>query len=325
LGARNSCFIENLSFHSSEIALKNEQIPTISVCIPVYNVDVRKLAHSLINQLDATVELIFIDDCSQQHYKELNAELKSKQLTWINLEQNVGRSKIRNLFLKYTQHDYLLFIDCDSHIVTPNFLKNYQKHINANSQVMFGGQLFPAICPSKEQRLSWTCGMKSEMQNATKRNKHPNHSIKTNNLLIKRTTLAQLPFEERINDYGHEDTLYGIECQRHGIIVQHIDNPVLNAHIDNNSEYLQKIETAISTLIKIGEFYQYNQLLNESVRLLAFARKIEVLHMQFILRIVYKLIGKTTRRLLINTNFSSVKLLNVYKILYYFGHDKNRV
>jgi len=302
---------------------KDEQFPTISVCIPVYNVDARPLAYALIKQIDTSIELVFIDDCSKQHYKKINNALSSQQITWINLERNVGRSKIRNLFLKYTKHDYLLFIDCDSHIIDSNFLKNYQTSIRANSQVIFGGRVYPKTCPSKEQVLSWTSGRKTEEKNATQRNKNPNHSLKTNNLLIKRTTLYKYLFDERIEDYGHEDTLYGIECQRHKIKIQHIDNPILNAHLDTNAECIEKTETAIKTLIKINNFYKHKKLLYKHIRLLAFAKKIENMHLSFVFKTLYKWRGKRIKKKLINTTRPSLQMLNLYKTLYLFGQQEH--
>ena len=62
----------------------------ISVCIPVYNRDVRPLVRALVaqgNALDVEVEIICIDDCSTDDSPLLNAELKGL-CRWVQLEEN---------------------------------------------------------------------------------------------------------------------------------------------------------------------------------------------------------------------------------------------
>ena len=90
---------------------------TLSVCIPVYNQDVTGLVYSLLEQIKSSalgqlVNIIIIDDHSEESFYSLNRVL-SKEVTYKYLDKNIGRSKIRNKFLKYSESDYLLFIDCD--------------------------------------------------------------------------------------------------------------------------------------------------------------------------------------------------------------------
>jgi len=85
----------------------------ISVCIPVFNADVRKLADSLIAQAGRIPsEIILIDDGSDAAFREMNRELKDKGVRYFELGENIGRSRIRNRFTGHAIYKYLLFLDC---------------------------------------------------------------------------------------------------------------------------------------------------------------------------------------------------------------------
>lgn len=83
----------------------------LSICIPVYNVDVTKLVfdlHTQIQELNESIEIVLIDDSSELEIKVKNRLLK-EYCKIIELETNVGRSKIRNLFVSQCKHPSLLF------------------------------------------------------------------------------------------------------------------------------------------------------------------------------------------------------------------------
>ncbi|MBQ0151402.1 MAG: glycosyltransferase, partial [Chryseobacterium sp.] len=104
----------------------------LSICIPIYNFDVRKLVFDLkkeINRDSIDAEIILIDDASADKFKNYNQELQSQVDTFLLLDENLGRAKIRNLFLKYAQGDYLLFLDCDGKIINAQFLSKYLQFI----------------------------------------------------------------------------------------------------------------------------------------------------------------------------------------------------
>ncbi|MDC3337029.1 glycosyltransferase, partial [Flavobacteriales bacterium] len=96
----------------------------ISICIPIYNFNVVPLVKELLRQIEGLqCELLLIDDASTAFVVE-NSELHNVTKL-IVLDQNVGRAQIRNLFLKYAKHDYLLFLDCDSLVENKDFIENY--------------------------------------------------------------------------------------------------------------------------------------------------------------------------------------------------------
>ena len=83
---------------------EKKRINMISVCIPIFNCDVNSLVNELSLQFKSfniPGEIILIDDCSDENYKKLN-RFKGDNISYYELKENIGRSKIINLFLKYT-------------------------------------------------------------------------------------------------------------------------------------------------------------------------------------------------------------------------------
>ena len=130
----------------------------LSVCIPVYNFDVTELIFDIRNQIntdDLDAEIIFIDDASQEEMRQRNEIVKSLTDHYILLEKNIGRSKIRNLFLKYSKSDYLLFLDCDGKIITKGFIKNYINFINNHHpDVVYGGRTVNESQPDQQNVIA---------------------------------------------------------------------------------------------------------------------------------------------------------------------------
>ena len=69
-----------------------------------------------------------------------------------------------------------------------------------------------------------------------------------NNLLIKKTLLQQFPLDEGLRGYGHEDTKLGWQLAAAGIPVQHLDNPVLHASLEDAAAFLDKSEQGVRNL-----------------------------------------------------------------------------
>jgi hypothetical protein len=249
----------------------------ISICIPVYNFDITPLVKELAKQiglLNQSAEIVIIDDCSDRKYKELN-RIACQEHIYVELAENIGRARIRNLFLKYVKYDYLLFLDCDSLILLPTFLSNYLEIIRQKPAIVCGGRIHEDIKPSREKRLRWKYGNSREIRSVEVRNRFPNNSFMTNNFLIDRKILEQIKFDKRITQYGHEDTLFGYSLKKNDIVIRHIDNPVENGDFDYNKDYLKKTEEGIKNLVGILNFPEYQEDLQNDVALLRFYRKVK--------------------------------------------------
>ncbi len=242
----------------------------ISICIPIYNFDVRQLVETLayqIESLEIPFELVLIDDCSSDVYREINQRI-CEQFTYILLPENIGRSKIRNLFLKHTKFDYLLFLDCDSIVQKSDFLESYLKSINPHNLVICGGRKYPSACPDKSRSLRWNYGIKRESQDVFKRRENPNRSFMTNNFLIHRDLFFQIPFDETLSGYGHEDTLMGYFLKCKSVEIFHIENPILNGDIETNIHFIEKTEQGIVNLSFIAQKMEFDRNFTEDISLL---------------------------------------------------------
>lgn len=290
----------------------------ISICIPVYNFDVRPLVGELTKQIqfifEYEIEIILIDDASLEEFREKNRAL-SQLHEYIQLEKNIGRAKIRNLFLNYSSQPYLLFLDCDSSIAfNPNFIKNYLQHIlSTQSLISYGGRIYPQEIPTKNQTLSWKYGSCIESKPADLRKIDPNKSFQTNNFIIHRSLFQNNLFDESLIDYGHEDTLFGLTINAKRIKIQHIENPILNHHIEENKEFLNKTKLAINNLVILinsGKIQpkDYNQ-----IKLLKYYQFLDAI---FLRALFLNLFQKIESKVLINLigENPNLKLFNLYKL-----------
>ena len=130
---------------------------TLTVCIPVYNQDVTVLVYALIKQTKLArgfANIVVLDDHSESAFHKINSAL-SKDVSYIRLQSNIGRSKIRNKFLEYTDADYLLFIDCDSTIIDDTYIPCYQKYLDQHKpSVVVGSSVYQNEQPSRQYKLT---------------------------------------------------------------------------------------------------------------------------------------------------------------------------
>ena len=243
----------------------------ISICIPIYNFEVSHLVNKLSSQcmvLDIPTEIILIDDCSNGKYKEINDRACSAH-KYIKLEKNIGRAAIRNSFLKYATYEYLLFLDCDSIVSSDDFLKKYLDALKKHSaELICGGREYAKLRPDKSKLLRWKYGVNVESKTFEERGRNPNKSFMSNNFLVSSAVFKMIQFNEKLVEYGHEDTLFGFELKKRNIHIIHIENPILNGDLDSNEIYIKHTEEAISNLIHILKITDYDKELIQDVTLL---------------------------------------------------------
>lgn len=224
----------------------------LSILIPIYNFDCRRLVKDLVAQamkLEEAVEIICLDDCSTEAFATLNQEISlyASFVQYDYLHQNIGRAKIRNVLAQKAIFPYLLFMDCDSAVREDNFLKKYIANCRANT-VVCGGRSYLETPPKNAFRLHWEVGRKREQLSAAKRNEMPYHQFMTNNFLAPKTIFDRLQFNEEITQYGHEDTLFGLALKQLNINILHIDNSLLHIGLETTATFLMKTEQAVENL-----------------------------------------------------------------------------
>jgi hypothetical protein len=288
----------------------------ISYCIPIYNYDVSGLVMELDRQashLDLQYEIILIDDFSEKYKEENSKLLQINSVQYIELDQNIGRARIRNLFPEYSAFNYLLFLDCDSEIISDDFVKNYHNEIINLCKVICGGRIYPEKPISGEQKLHWRYGTIKESMPVSIRSADPNKSFMTNNFLIEKEILEKIKFDERITQYGHEDTLFGYYLMKNNIPIKHIDNPVLHGSLENNSAFIAKTESGIINLIRILNYLENETDFIKGVKILKFHRKIKSNGLSLILKPLF-IIFCPLMKLLLLSGCTSLALFDIYKI-----------
>jgi hypothetical protein len=73
----------------------------------------------------------------------------------------------------------------------------------------------------------------------------------TNNFVVPKAVMLNIPFDETVTTYGHEDTLFGFQLQAAGIDILHLDNPVLHIGLDEAAHWLEKQRIAIQNLYRL--------------------------------------------------------------------------
>ncbi len=256
----------------------------LSICIPVYQFHISRLIKVLsaqIVEVGIPIELLVIDDGSEEKFRDQNRKFVQNQLiNYQELPQNMGRAKIRNLLAHKAQFEYLLFLDCDVIPVEANFLKRYIEAIK-NQSVVYGGTVYSPSPPQDQDFLfHWRYGKAKEEISSQKRSRHPYATFKTNNFLVSKNLFFNNLLEENLTGYGHEDSLFAFSLKAQGIAIQHIHNPVLHEGLIPADELVTKLESSLENLIfleKLGKpvpvkIYKWYRALN-GIRNIPFAKK----------------------------------------------------
>lgn len=289
----------------------------LSICIPVYNFDVRELVFDLKKEIDSQkidAEIILIDDASKEEFKQINSELREVIHQFISLEKNIGRSQIRNLFLQYAAGEYLLFLDCDGKITGKNFIKNYTQFIqeHPDTQIMYGGRKVLDSASDPDHYLRWKFAVERENLSVELRKEKPYLSFQTNNFVIRKDVLEKVGFNPEFQKYGYEDLLFAMDLKTEGIRIDHIDNPILNNDLESNIIYLDKVEESVESLSCMLKDNTLSLKLAE-VKLVRIYNKLKNSPFKVILELLFTIGEGSVKRKLSKGNVN-LRYLDIYKL-----------
>ncbi|MBZ4042527.1 glycosyltransferase family 2 protein [Flavobacterium hibisci] len=287
----------------------------LSILIPTYNYNVYNLVlelHKQCMELGIIFEIIVIDDGSNSQTNETNNHINLlKNSTFIPLNKNIGLSSNRNLLASNTNYENLLFIDGDSVIINPNYIKNYINAIQ-DFDIIYGGRVHPETVDYSKQKLRWKYGRMVEDKTALQRNSALYKTLMFNNTLIKKSRFNEIKFDSNLIKYGHEDTLFAYQVSLLQFKVKHIDNAIEHGHIDESKVFISKIKNGLDNLISIDES---NKIDPDFVKILKLYHFLKKYNLNFALNVFYKLLNKIIHRQLISKN-PSLFLFNLYRIGY---------
>lgn len=228
----------------------------LSILVPIYNYNVYPLAgelHKQCTDCGINFEILCQDDASKSILNAINEKVNIlSHCSFTALEENLAHRGNRNSLAKQAKFDFLLFIDGDSKIIQPDFIKKYIVNLK-DYDVIYGGRLHPEKCPSNNQNLRWKYGKFIEDKSAENRNKNPYQSLLFNNTVIKKDCFNKVKFDRNMKKYGHDDTQLSYELSLLNAKVNHIKNPVEHGDIDKNKDYLNKTKESLENLILLYE------------------------------------------------------------------------
>lgn len=287
----------------------------LSILIPAYNQSCLELARALQRQCEGeslSYEILVADDGSTdaaaRRENSLVGELPNCRA--LLLQQNQGRAATRNLLVRASQGDYLLFIDSDALLIRPDFINRYAA-LCPTEAVVCGGILHPRELPAPEVSLRYRYEKACEPHfTARARSRHPYQCLRSFNIMLPRQVALRYPFDENVRTYGYEDTLLGRAYERDGVLVMHIDNPLLNSDLEDNATFLEKTRESMRTLLQTeAQMQGYSSLLAAYCRLdkLCLARPLAAL---------FRRCHRLAERNLLGGS-PSIRLLQLYKLAYY--------
>jgi len=287
----------------------------ISILIPVYNFNIVELISEISYQAEKSghhFEILCYDDASDEGFKKQNRSIASlKNIRYVELYSNIGRSKIRNKLAADALYESLLFIDGDTKIVSSEFLLKYLKFCDKKA-VVTGGICYEKYPPKeKEKFFRWFYGCKREAIPAISRQKFPYQSFMTSNFLIPKSVFLSVKFNEEIMGYGHEDTLFGYALFKNKIPIVHIENPLYHIGIEKTDVFIKKTEEGLKNLL----FIYHKNLVGKEIKLLKYYKKLNKFWIRPLIKILYKFFKKF---ILSNLNSKNPKLIlfDLYKLGY---------
>lgn len=114
----------------------------VSIIIPIYNVEkyIEKCLNSVINQTYNNIEIILIDDGSEDKSKQICDDY-AKTDTRIKVihKKNEGVSKARNIGIDISKGEFITFIDSDDYIDKNYIEELYNLCVRTNSDIVICG------------------------------------------------------------------------------------------------------------------------------------------------------------------------------------------
>ena len=283
----------------------------LSILIPCYNFSVFHLIKDLHQQAELQkihFEIICAEDGSTEKFSNSDVK-KFKNVTYLNHEKNVGRSKIRNLLSKQAKFKWLLFIDCDSKINNKNFLSDYLQKTQYSNSLFYGETEYEKRIKNPKKKLHWLYGKKIESKRKKKQ-------FSSHHFLIQKKIFNDILFNEKIKGYGHEDTIFSIEMKLKNYKLIYIKNTLLHIGLENNDEFIRKVENSLTNLIKLSKQYKLNHL-----KIIRIHKILSSCYFDYIIIILFQSLKKIILKNLLSKE-PNLLFFQFYKLGYYCKNVK---
>ncbi len=291
----------------------------LSICIPVYNFYVTELVHSLQEEaetLNIEYEILISDNASDENFRKENSLLSTLlNVRYLQSEVNLGRTGNRNSLFETAQYPYILFMDCDSKVSKKNYIKDFLPYCTPGI-LCSGGRLYFSEEPQdKKYLLHWRVGTSRESFSAEIRSRKPNNNFMSCNFLIDKKNFNIVKFDERLQGYCNEDTLFGIELKKKGIKISHIDNPLYHLGLETAEIFMSKIEDGLRNYHKIKFLYNNDPEFIDSCKILRVEKKLRKWHLDKFYKYFFILSRKILYKNIVGKN-PNLLIYDLYKLGY---------
>lgn len=229
----------------------------LTLAVPTYRDDPARLISALAACTGASdVNLLIYDDGSKDAGLRASCEdlirLWPGAATLISSEINSGRSNARNRLLAHAKTDWILFLDADMLPDTEEFFETYTKTIAEQSgpALIAGGFSLDQITPTDSQSLHAAQSLKSECMPASARATEPGRYVFTSNILVHKTVLTTVRFDDDFMGWGWEDVDWGLRVSQNFPVI-HIDNTATHLGLDDTDTLLAKYQESGANFFRI--------------------------------------------------------------------------
>lgn len=116
------------------------RLAKVSVIITTYNREIpilKRAVDSVINQTYSNIELVIVNDAPENLSLSANIQMlvdnyRDHRLTYVELEHNSGACAARNVGIRYTDGEFIAFLDDDDEYVTDKIESQLPLFINDN-------------------------------------------------------------------------------------------------------------------------------------------------------------------------------------------------
>ena len=226
----------------------------ISFLIPTYNCNATQLVTALSDQASALqipYEIRLYDDASTQPCPENESLASLPNVIFRKMENNLGRTALRNKLAQDAAYEWLLFLDSDVLPLYDTMVETFVHHIQSDLDLIFGGIAYEETQPEPERRLRWKYGKCRESRSVPVREEIPYLSIISGCFLIRKEVF--LAANNKLENLYGLDVLFTTRLKEMNVRVKHIDNPVVHLGLETNEDFIRKTESGLQTLHKLTE------------------------------------------------------------------------
>lgn len=234
----------------------------VSICIPSYGDECLALVSSLRAQLTGSShersEILVHDDGGPREVAQVvgSALAEIPQVRYLHREESIGRAANRNGLAQAAVNDRLLFCDADAATLDKLHVDRMLKAL-LSSPVVVGGTAYAKTRPADPNLLlRYRYGVNREQLSARERAANPHVGLSSFNFAIQRHAFDAVGgFDERLRQYGHEDTVFGYALSARGFEIKHIDSALRHDGLTTNEDFLDATQAAVRNLHRVREWY----------------------------------------------------------------------